>query len=337
MEDRMILDAQEHMKNLPPSVKRRIKSLKKIQLETTQIEAEFYREVHQLECKYQERYTPLYDRRHAITKGTHEPTEEECDWQSEDEEDEKEEEEVAAIKDAQNNEKPQEPDTTKGIPEFWLTVFNNVEIILDMIQPHDEPILKHLEDLTVSFSEKDPMGFTLHFKFSPNEYFSNEVLTKEYVMKCEPTEEDPFGFEGPEIYKCLGCAIQWKKGKNVTDAKEGANNGSNNKSNRGSNNKRSNPNSESSKADSFFNFFDPPEIPEDPNAQIDADLQELLSMDFEIGHYIREKIIPRAVLYFTGEALEEEEEEDELDDESDDPEDSDEEYDVPKKEECKQQ
>jgi hypothetical protein len=28
--------------------------------------------------------------------------------------------------------------------------------------------------------------------------------------------EDPFGFEGPEIYKCKGCTIHWKQGKNVT-------------------------------------------------------------------------------------------------------------------------
>lgn len=32
-------------------------------------------------------------------------------------------------------------------------------------------------------------------------------------MKCEPLEEDPFSFEGPEIIKCKGCLIDWKKGK----------------------------------------------------------------------------------------------------------------------------
>lgn len=37
---------------LPPAVKRRIKALKKIQLETTHIEAKFFKEVHDLECKY---------------------------------------------------------------------------------------------------------------------------------------------------------------------------------------------------------------------------------------------------------------------------------------------
>lgn len=29
-----------------------------------------------------------------------------------------------------------------------------------------------------------------------------------------------------------------------------------------------------------------------------------MAADFEIGHFIREHIVPRAVLYFTGEAIE---------------------------------
>merc|ERR1719239_2067178 len=60
------------------------------------------------------------------------------------------------------------------------------------------------------------MGFTLSFHFHPNDYFSNSVLTKHYSMKCEPDKEDPFSFEGPEIYKCEGCKVNWKEGKNVT-------------------------------------------------------------------------------------------------------------------------
>ena len=57
------------LQSLPPAVKRRIKSLKKLQLETTKIEAKFYEEVHQLECKYHDLYTPLYEKRTQITKG----------------------------------------------------------------------------------------------------------------------------------------------------------------------------------------------------------------------------------------------------------------------------
>ena len=55
--------------SLPAPVKKRLKALKKIQLETTKLEAKFYEEVHQLECKYHQLYTPLYEKRAQITKG----------------------------------------------------------------------------------------------------------------------------------------------------------------------------------------------------------------------------------------------------------------------------
>merc|ERR1719315_445802 len=154
------------------------------------------------------------------------------------------------------------------------------------------------------------MGFTLHFHFAPNQYFTNSVLTKHYEMKCEPPEDDPFSFEGPEIFKCTGCPIDWLKGKNLTVKQV---------------KKKQKHKSKGSvrtitkqvKADSFFNFFDPPAV---PNAEVDEDTQALLTADFEIGHYIRERIVPRAVLFFTGEALEDESD---LDDEESDEEESD--------------
>ena len=31
-----------------------------------------------------------------------------------------------------------------------------------------------------------------------------------------PDPEDPFNFEGPEIFKCVGCTIDWLPGKNLT-------------------------------------------------------------------------------------------------------------------------
>lgn len=41
-------------------------------------------------------------------------------------------------------------------------------------------------------------------------------------------------------------------------------------------------------------------MPDDQEAEIDEDTQALVTNDFEIGHYIRERIVPRAVLYYTG-------------------------------------
>merc|ERR1712088_1134478 len=223
--------------------------------------------------------------------------------------------------------KEEEEKDVKGVPQFWLTIFKNVEMIADMVQEADEPALEALYDVTVTFTEKNPMGFTLYFHFSPNDYFENQVLTKTYELKCEPQEDDPFSFEGPEIIKCTGCTVEWKKGKNLTVKQV---------------KKKQKHKSKGSirtitkqvKADSFFNFFDPPAVPDDPNAEVDEDTQALLTADFEIGHYIRERIVPRAVLFFTGEALEDEsdceEEESDEDDDDDDNSDNDADFDPSK-------
>merc|ERR1712226_974190 len=168
-----------------------------------------------------------------------------------------------------------------------------------------------------------------------NDYFSNSVLTKEYEMRCKPIE-----FDGPEIYKCKGCDIDWKQGKNltvktVTRKQKHKQKGS------------VRTVKKTVKNDSLFNFFSPPDIPENPE-ELDEETQELLTSDFEIGHYIRERILPRAVLFFTGEALEdddyddEEEEEDEDDDDEDGEEEEEEDPDfdpekAKKQQECKQQ
>ena len=43
-------------------------------------------------------------------------------------------------------------ENTKGIPDFWLTTFKNVDMLADMVQDHDEPILQHLHDIKVKLS-----------------------------------------------------------------------------------------------------------------------------------------------------------------------------------------
>merc|ERR1712048_1089596 len=123
----------------------------------------------------------------------------------------------------------------------------------------------------------------------------------------DPDEDDPWAFDGPNIVGCTGCKIDWKSGKNVTEKtvkKE-------------QNNKRKGQSrvvTKTVKNDSFFNFFSPPEVPEGEEED-DEDIQTLLEADFEMGHFIRDQLIPRAVLYFTGEA---DDEDDDYDDDDDD-------------------
>lgn len=62
----------------------------------------------------------------------------------------------------------------KGVQGFWLTSFKNVELLASMIQPHDEPILEHLNNVKVDFSA-EPMvsaggltlGLTLRWLVDP--------------------------------------------------------------------------------------------------------------------------------------------------------------------------
>ncbi|XP_002707858.2 nucleosome assembly protein 1-like 1 [Bos taurus] len=128
-----------YVESLPRVVKRRVNALKNLQVKCAQIEAKFYEEVHDLERKYAVLYQPLFDKRFEIINAIYEPTEEECEWKP-DEEDEISEElkEKAKIEDEKKDEEKEDP---KGIPEVWLTVFKNVDLLSDMVQEHDEPIL----------------------------------------------------------------------------------------------------------------------------------------------------------------------------------------------------
>jgi len=317
-------DALGFLHSLPPSVRRRVNALKKLQLDAVNIESEFYRKVHDLECDYAEKFLPLTEKRKKIVTGSYEPTDDECKVPIVDEEELSEElKEKATV---QNGPEGEKETTVTGVPEFWLTTFRNVDIIAEMIQEHDEPILKHLTDVEVKTS-KDPMFFTFIFHFSPNEFFTNATLTKEYILKCEPDPKEPFEFDGPEIVNCKGCKIDWKPSKNVTvklikkkqkHKQKGATRFV----------------TKEVKNDSFFNFFDPPVIPDGEEDTLDDETRELLNADFEIGQILRDRILPRAVLYFTGEAQDdedyEEEEDDEEDDDLDEEDESEEEHSNPK-------
>ena len=77
--------------------------------------------------------------------------------------------------------------------------------------------------------------------------------------------------------------------------------------------------------ESFFNFFDPPKAPVEEDEDVAEDVEERLELDYQLGEDIKEKLIPRAIDWFTGKALQYEEIDEELegdfedeDDEEDD-------------------
>jgi len=319
----LMQDPTALMEKLPECMKRRINALKNIQVSCEELEAKFYEEAHALEMKYAALFKPHYDKRKAIVNSEYEPTKDEIKWvepgEVEQDEEEKEKEKDEDEKMAESILNQLKLEETPGIPDFWLTVMKNVELIEDMIKEQDEDILKHLTDVTVTLTgeteeggkgvTKD-MGFVLEFHFSPNDYFTDSLLTKTYKMNSVPDKDDPFSFDGPEIYACTGCTIGWKKGKNVTQKLV-----KKKQKQKGGNQIRFV--TKTVKTDSFFNFFDPPDIENED--ELDEETEDLLAADFEIGDFFRQRMIPKAVLFYTGEAIEEF---DDSDDDDEDEEDS---------------
>lgn len=60
------------------------------------------------------------------------------------------------------------------------------------------------------------LSILIEFHFKPNQYFTNLILTKKYFMKCDYNKENPFSFDGAEIYKSKGSTINWNDGMDVT-------------------------------------------------------------------------------------------------------------------------
>ncbi|RWR72606.1 nucleosome assembly protein 1/2 isoform X3 [Cinnamomum micranthum f. kanehirae] len=299
------------LESLTPKVRKRVEVLREIQSQHDELEAKFFEERAALEAKYQKLYEPLYTERYKIVNGVVE---------------------VEGVTNEAAEETPTEDKSTeeKGVPDFWLTAMKTNEVLADEISERDEGALKYLKDIKWCRID-DPKGFKLDFFFDPNPYFKNSVLTKTYHM----IDDDE-----PILEKAIGTEIEWFPGKCLTQKllKKKPRKGS----------KNAKPITKTEDCESFFNFFNPPQVPEDDD-DIDEEtaeqLQNHMEQDYDIGSTIRDKIIPHAVSWFTGEAVqgedfedlgedddededgdedEEEEEEEDDDEEDDDEEDEDE-------------
>ncbi|XP_075474665.1 nucleosome assembly protein 1;2-like [Primulina tabacum] len=297
------------LENLSPAVKKRVDVLKEIQVQHDDLEANFSEERAALEAKYQKLYQPLYVKRYEIVNGV---------------------EVGGATTDAEPTKQVDNEGEEKGVPDFWLIAMKNNEVLSEEISERDEGALKFLKDIKWSRVD-NPKGFKLEFYFDTNPFFKNSLLTKTYHM----IDEDE-----PILEKAIGTEIEWYPGKCLTQKilKKKPKKGS----------KNAKPITKTEQCESFFNFFSPPQVPEE-DEDIDEDaaeeLQNLMEQDYDIGSTIRDKIIPHAVSWFTGEAAQDEyddieeedddldgdeDEEDEEDEEDDDEEDEEEEEDEKK-------
>ncbi|KAK9944691.1 hypothetical protein M0R45_010248 [Rubus argutus] len=170
----------------------------------------------------------------------------------------------------------------KGVPDFWLTAMKNNELLADEITKRDEEALKYLKDITWSRATTCwGRGFDLKFFFRPNPFFEDSVLTKSYWHP---------------IRKTTGWRIKWRDDECLTQKRL----------------KRPptyrKPIVKTIK--SFFNFFNPPRSPHPTKEELFYDGEVIIEefeghmkYDYCIGKTIRDKIIPHAVSWFTGDAL----------------------------------
>lgn len=292
--------------SLSPAVKNRVSALQEFQSKHDELEAKFFEERAALEAKYQKLYEPLYTKRFEIVNGI-------TDVESKDE--------------PENNTSTDENrEEEKGVPEFWLTAMKTNEVLSVQITDRDEGALKYLKDIKWCRID-NPKGFKIDFYFDTNPFFKNSVLTKTYHM-IDDNE--------PILERAIGTEIDWYPGKNLTQKlmkkkpKKGA--------------KNAKPVTKTEQCESFFNFFSPPQVPDD-DEELDEEtaenLQDLMEQDYDIGSTIRDKIIPHAVSWFTGEAcqldeledVDEEDDEDEEDGDEDEDEDEEDEDDEDEEEE----
>ncbi|XP_052864365.1 nucleosome assembly protein 1-like 1 [Anopheles cruzii] len=262
----LVAEIEERVKqisfNLPPKSPPgnlgagRVQALGKIQRQIIEKEVKFNHMAHALAAEFQSEFDECYEALARIVRGSDVPQRLEPD--------------AAALEAA---------DQPTGIVDFWLTVLK-ASILSGQIGSADEAVLKKLKDIRCVLKALPMPGFVLEFHFEPNDYFTNEVLTKEYFLRYAPNTLKPAMVDGFEIFDCVGCKIDWKPGHNLIEASEA----------------ETNAGASSSVRTTFFSFFEPEKF---TNDDLDAEINgAMLEWDFQLGYYIRETIVPRAVSLF---------------------------------------
>ncbi|XP_037959749.1 nucleosome assembly protein 1-like 1-A [Teleopsis dalmanni] len=270
------------VKKLPRSVKDKIIVLKNMQLDYIQLEEQYFQQLYTLQSEFQDRFQQLNDQRQSIVMGTTEPPAEEPNYNAVPLEvgpDALTEQDCAQVQSFYDDIE----ENCKGIPNFWLTILRNIKAFAVLIHERDEPALKKLVDIKAKFDKLD--SFTLEFYFKRNRYFSNTLLTRQYFLRTTAEDDKPFHFDGLEIYKTHGCVIDWYPNMELTEGF----------------NSTFTSDFQTWTFESFFEFF------YIPDARLDDEKnKKLRDMDFELAYLLRNKVIPRAVLYYTGDIVDDE-------------------------------
>lgn len=265
-------EEEDVMGNLPPIMKARVEFLRAMHRKKEELMQEYLLERAALEQKYATMLEPMFDRRRDVLIGLKEAP-------------------VEYVESVPNEE------NIIGIPQFWVAAMGHIECVGELVTEDDVECLEFLRDIRCEDSS-DGKGFTLKFFFAPNDYFTNEVLSKKYMIPNLLLDDEPV------LQQVTGTKIEWKEGnslcfKNVKKKQ---------RSKKGPNAGKVRTVTRQERLESFFHFFTPPKLPnmEDMDEEdVDA-LEEAFDHDYDVAQAFRSHIIPNAVAWFTGEALDNE-------------------------------
>ena len=271
------------------NLKKKLVAIKKLVCERMSLEKDFKKEHNKLDYKYEQLYKPFYERRQKIIEGEEKP-----DF-------EKIREKLAELK-INEEEAKKEKEDEKGIPEFWYKVLLNNQDI--MLNERDKEVLKKLK--LIKCTPEENGNFSLEFFFEPNDYFTNEVLKREFILD-----------EDCDIKEIKSDEIQWKSDAvNTTiEIKQ--------KKVKNKRTKQVKTITKKEKIPSFFSSFKHFEKKEGENKEEkdeedeDEEGEELtIDDEYDMALQYKEEIIPYAIEYYLGIAddgddLPEEDEEDE--------------------------
>ena len=297
----------------PQPVQDGVIRLMDLQHRYTRLMMQYQEEAAALERKYQALAQPLYEARTATISGILEPATTSTSTSS-----------YAYPSGRRSSKTPTPSVSGSGIPDFWLSALKNEPSIADLIAPRDEPVLALLRDIRLESSlPGGRRGFALVFVFAPNKWFRNAELRKTYTYaravdgpggEAEAVE-DIYGSDYT-YHESFGDVVEWEEGRNLVELREEAGQDEDDEDVDGD------------RRESFFTLFSPPEKP----VGVEEDEEEmrrfqwLLELDFDYGEVFKDKVIPYAVHWYTGEArlYEDEDDDDEDDDDEEDDEDEDE-------------
>lgn len=276
-------DEENPMSTLPPYVVHRLEKLKELNSKRDEIMKLYLKDRAALEAKYHGLCEPLFVARANIVKGyLDDKIAEEVEAVSEDE----------AKNEDQAKEESQEdePEKVVGIPQFWVCAMSHMEPLAEIITEEDVDCLEKLQNI-VCIDDPEGTSFTLEFHFAPNDYFHNSILKKRYEVPNLLLDDEPI------LKNVEGCKIQWKSGRSLTYREV-------TKKQRGTGKNAGivRTYKKKERAESFFHFFEPPKMPSaDDMDEDEADrLEEAFEEDYDVAQAFRSHIIPKAVMWFTG-------------------------------------